>query len=80
MEFRGVRYTIRTGIERDSWSVAVHPDGVESAAKRVHGTRENAEFHARAMINRWLQKPRHTAQAVKPNMTAPDAEQRYLDQ
>jgi hypothetical protein len=56
MEHRGIRYTIRTGIEPDLWSVAIHPGGVESAAKRLYGTRENAEFHARSMIDRWLHK------------------------
>jgi hypothetical protein len=65
MEHRGVRYTIRAGIEPDLWSVAIHPGGVESAAKRVYGMREKAEFHARSMINTWLQKPaRHTPHTV----------------
>jgi opacity protein-like surface antigen len=31
MEYRGIRYTIRARIERDQWSVAIHPDDVESA-------------------------------------------------
>jgi hypothetical protein len=56
MEHWGVRYTIRVGIEPDLWSVTIHPGAVESAAKKVRGTRETAESHARSMINRWLQK------------------------
>jgi hypothetical protein len=56
MEHRGVRYTIRAGIERDSWSVAIYPDGVESAANRFYGTRANAELRVRSMINRLLKE------------------------
>jgi hypothetical protein len=37
MEHRGVRYTVRAGIERDSWSVAIYPDGVESVAFDLKG-------------------------------------------
>jgi hypothetical protein len=56
MEHRGVRYTIRAGIERDSWSVAIYPSGVESDAYRFYGTRANAEYRARYMINRLLKE------------------------
>jgi hypothetical protein len=55
MEHRGVRYTIRAGIERDMWSVAIHPDGTESRARLIYGTREDAECEARSMIDRWTQ-------------------------
>ena len=56
MEFRGIRYTIRAGIERGQWFVAIHPDeGVEVGGnKLVSGTREDAESHAHRMINKWL--------------------------
>jgi hypothetical protein len=54
MEHRGVRYTIRVGIEPDLWSVAIYPDGVESIVNRFYGTRANAEFRARSLIERWL--------------------------
>ena len=55
MEYRGVRYTIRVGIEPDLWSVTIYyPDGAESAANRLYGTRANAEFRAHSMINKWL--------------------------
>jgi hypothetical protein len=53
MEHRGVRYTIRVGIESSVWSIAIHPGGVESAAKQVCGTRKAAEFVARSMIDGW---------------------------
>jgi hypothetical protein len=54
MEFRGIRYTIRTGIERGQWIAVIHP-GVEVAGKRViSGTREHAELYARRMIDSWL--------------------------
>ena len=54
MQHRGVRYTIRLGIEPNVWSIAIHPDGVESAEKRIHGTRKKAEFEAHSiMIDGW---------------------------
>jgi hypothetical protein len=56
MEHRGVRYTVRAGIQRDSWSVAIYPDGVESVAHRFYGTRANAEFRVRSVINRFLEE------------------------
>jgi hypothetical protein len=66
MEYRGVRYTIRAGIEPNAWSVAIHPGGVESAAKRVYGTREDVELKARSKIERWLKEERaHTRQTVE---------------
>jgi hypothetical protein len=56
MEHRGVRYTIRAGIERGSWSVAIYPDGVESVAPRLYGSRTDAESRARSIINRLLKE------------------------
>jgi len=73
MEYRGVRYTIRAGIERDSWSVAIYPDGVESVANRFYGTRANAEFRARSLIERWL-KEQHATRDGQQN-----AERKQLD-
>jgi hypothetical protein len=54
MEHRGVRYTIRAGIERGLWSVAIYPGGVESTGTLTYGTRKYAEGRARSMINSWL--------------------------
>jgi hypothetical protein len=56
MEYKGIRYTIRVGIEREQCSVAIHPAGLEMAGKVVTGPREKAEFQAHFMIDRWLQK------------------------
>jgi hypothetical protein len=55
MEYRGIRYTIRAGIERGRWLVVIHPDGVEVPSRQVFGTREGAEVHAHRMIDKWLQ-------------------------
>jgi len=33
MEYQGIRYTIRTRIERREWYVTIHPDGVEGPGK-----------------------------------------------
>jgi hypothetical protein len=56
MEYRGIRYTIRTRIERQEWYVAIHPNGVELPGKVVVGSREEAELQAHSMINDWLRK------------------------
>jgi len=58
MEYRSIRYTIRTRIERDQWSVAIHPAGVEMKGRIVIGPRSDAELQARALIDSWLIKPR----------------------
>jgi hypothetical protein len=65
MEHQGVRYTIRAGIEPNVWFVAIHPGGVESAAKRVYGSREDAESEARSMIDRCLQEQSGLRQSRK---------------
>jgi hypothetical protein len=56
MEYRGIRYTIRTGIERDHWTVAIHPGDVESVPKIVNGDREQAETLAHSMIDDWFHR------------------------
>jgi hypothetical protein len=56
VEYKGTRYTIRAGIERDRWSVAIHPAGVEMKGRVVIGLREQAELQARDMIDDWLKK------------------------
>jgi hypothetical protein len=54
---------IRARIEREQWSVAIHPMGVEMKGRVVIGSRGEAELRARAMINSWLKQ--HSTQ--KPN-------------
>jgi hypothetical protein len=56
VEYRGILYTIRVRIEREQWSVAVHPGGVEIAGKVITGTRKDAELHAHFLIDKWLEK------------------------
>jgi hypothetical protein len=56
MEYKGVRYTIRVGIEPEQWAVAIHPLDRESPVKKIIGTRTDAEAAARSMINDWLQR------------------------
>ena len=56
MEYRGIRYTIRLGIERGQRFVAIHPDGIELKGKAsILGKREDAESQAHRMIDRWLE-------------------------
>jgi hypothetical protein len=76
MEHRGVRYTIRTGIERGLWSVAIYPGGVESSPKLTYGTRKYAESRARSMIDRCLQEQSGPPHAPKSDVTARDAERK----
>ena len=54
MEYRSIRYTIRTRIEREQWSVAIHPGGVEMKGRVVIGPRCDAELQAHVLIDRWL--------------------------
>jgi len=56
MEYRGIRYTIRTGIERGQYRVVIHPDGVEVPTSRVFGSAKDAEVYAHRMIIRWLEQ------------------------
>jgi hypothetical protein len=63
MEYKGVRYTIRTGIERERWSVAIHPAGVEMPGKVISGRRDAAEKMARCLIDKWLE--RHPREALR---------------
>ena len=53
MEYRGIRYTVRARIERNEWTVSIHPAGIEGAKRVVAGARERAELVARSMIDRW---------------------------
>jgi hypothetical protein len=54
MKYRGIRYTIRAGIERAQYRVAIHPGDTEMPAPRIFFAREDAEAYARRMIDRWL--------------------------
>jgi len=56
MQYRGVRYTIKTRTERNEWLVAIHPDGAELPGKVFLGTREAAELRAHYMIGDWLRR------------------------
>jgi hypothetical protein len=55
MEYRGIRYTIRAGIERGQWVVVIQPEGFDVTPNKIFGAREDAESEARHMINRWLE-------------------------
>ena len=54
MQYRGIRYTLRIGIERGKWFVAIHPEGVEVSVNKAFGSRESAEIHAHRMIDKRL--------------------------
>jgi len=64
MQYRGIRYTVRTRIERDEWYVAIHPGGVELPGKVIVGSREKAELRAHYMIGDWFRQ--HPCKANEP--------------
>ena len=68
---RALHYS--SGNRAGIWSVAVHPGGVELAAKLVYGTRKEAEFKAHSMIDGWCLRQSKLK-------TATDAEQKSLDE
>jgi hypothetical protein len=47
---------LRAGIERDQWSAAIHPAGIEMKGRVIIGSREDAELQAHAIIDDWLKK------------------------
>ena len=58
MEYKGIRYTIRVGIVRYEWSVAIHPAGFEPIERFVTGKRRLAELRAFSLIDTWLRQQR----------------------
>jgi len=70
VEYMGIRYTVRAGIERNRWTVSIHPAGVESSRRIVTGPRERAELIARAMIDKWHKRVAQCA-AAAPALTEP---------
>jgi hypothetical protein len=66
VEYRRIRYTVRAGIERNEWTVSIHPAGIEGERRVVTGPRERAELLARSMIDRWYKcAPRKGARSAE---------------
>jgi hypothetical protein len=57
VEYRGIRYVLRTTIVRQQWRVAVYKHESEPVERTVKGSRRDAERVARAMIDRLLDMP-----------------------
>ena len=57
VEYRGPDRTVRTRIERNEWTVSIHPADIESPKKVVTGPRERAERLARSMKARRETQP-----------------------
>ena len=55
MEYKGIRYVLRSGIKRRQWSIAIYP-GTDVKDKNMTGTREEAEVQAWSMIDAWLKE------------------------
>jgi hypothetical protein len=62
MEYRGIRYTLRLGIERQKWVIGIHPHNVEPLEKVFTGTRLKAEQIAQSMIDAYW-RPRNAQSA-----------------
>ena len=58
MDYRGIRYSIRLGIARQQWCVAIHPEDSEIIEKAFTGARPQAELRAHSMIDTWLKRQR----------------------
>jgi hypothetical protein len=80
MEYREIRYTVRTRIERNEWTVSIHPADIESPRRVVSGPRVRAELLARSMIDRWYERaPRSAARSKEaPRIAANIASCREL--
>lgn len=63
MEYKGIRYTIRTCIVRQQWSIGVHPPNADALEKVVKGTRLQAERQAFSMID-GLRRQNSTAKSA----------------
>ena len=61
VEYRGIRYTVRARVERNEWTVSIHPAGIESPRKVVTGHRVRAELLARSMIDKWHERTAKSA-------------------
>jgi hypothetical protein len=52
MEYRGIRYAIRIGIEREQWRVVISLPGNGLTGREISfGTRQHVENTARSPIN-----------------------------
>jgi hypothetical protein len=61
VEYKGIRYTIRTGIKRNQWTVSIHPADIEGPRRIITGPRERAELIARKMIDKWHERAAQSA-------------------
>ena len=69
MEYRGIRYTIRAGIERGHWFVVIHPEETEVLATSFSDRAQRQELMRTRMINRWLEpksKQKSKQGAIRP--------------
>jgi hypothetical protein len=60
VEYRGIRYTIRAGIERDQWSVAIYPAGDRDEGESHHritqGGRIGGSRHHKKLAEKALRR------------------------
>jgi hypothetical protein len=73
-------YRLEFGRTMLLWSVAIHPDGTESRARLIYGTREDGEYEARSVIDRWTQGKPITQRGRSRRKTAGDAERKQIDE
>ena len=62
MVHRGIPFTIRTGIERNRWTVVVNLPNGKTIERPIHDLRYKAEAVACEIIDNWLKRTgRHNA-------------------
>jgi hypothetical protein len=68
MEYREIRYTVRTRIERNEWAVSIHPADVEGARIVVTGPRVRAELLSSIYDRQVAWNARREAQRAAVNL------------
>jgi hypothetical protein len=54
MQYRGVRYELRTGIVRHEWKVAIYIEESKPVQRTVKGSRREAQATVEGIIDRLL--------------------------
>ena len=67
MEYRDIRYTVRARIERDEWTVSIHPADIESPRRVVTG-REVPVGETKVQVDG---RPRRVGRAHSTNTAGP---------
>jgi hypothetical protein len=56
LNYRGIEYALRQGIEREQWVCVIYYPGTEGVETRFSGTRAAAIEATRLRISNWLER------------------------